>query len=170
MPDAPLVTPPPSWAEVRAGEHVVRYRRTGEGRPLLLLSPPRGATPLWPGLRGALERRFRVVEPDLPADGELLVPLTAFVEGLGLTGMVLIAAGDHCPAAVDLALSDPERLVAVLLGPEPRGGGPSLDALLAGAAALLSVPTGVVPLDEPGAEALRALTGLLSRVAGAAEG
>ena len=109
-----------AWAEVRAHDHVMRYRRAGIGRPVLLLAPTTDADALWPGLADALGAHFRVIVPDLPADTR--APwLADFLEGLGLVGAGIVAAAELCVPALELALRDGDqvsRLVLVTEGGE----------------------------------------------------
>jgi len=52
MPNAPIAARPKDtewWAEVRAHDRVVRYRRSGAG-PAVVLLQPAAPTPLWPEL------------------------------------------------------------------------------------------------------------------------
>jgi len=50
-------------AEVRAHDLVMRYQRSGVGRPLLLLRASASPDALWPELEEQLVARFRVFTP-----------------------------------------------------------------------------------------------------------
>jgi hypothetical protein len=96
-------------AEVRAHGRVMRYHRLGAGPPLVLL----GLT----GCAEDLSGRFRVLVPEMPAPGEDVGAwLTAFLEGLGATGVTVLAAEPFYSVARDLALADPDRVSHVILG------------------------------------------------------
>src|SRR5687767_5076939 len=79
--------------EVRAHGQLIRYRCTGAGRTVLVL---RSAGPLPPGARemlATLETSYRVIEPEPPGpDADVGAWLEAFLEGLGATGVRVIAA------------------------------------------------------------------------------
>ena len=99
---------PSAIAEVRAHGRVMRYRLLGAGPPLLVLG-------VVPGVEG-YAARFRVLVPELPDPGEDLGAwLTAFLEGLGTTGIAVLAAEPFHAAARQLALTDPDRVARVEL-------------------------------------------------------
>jgi pimeloyl-ACP methyl ester carboxylesterase len=98
-----------SLAEVRAHGRVMRYHRLGAGPPLVLLGPT--------GRAEELAERFRVIVPEMPAHGEDVGAwLTAFLEGLGTTGVTVFAAEPFYSVARDVALADPDRVSHVILG------------------------------------------------------
>jgi hypothetical protein len=100
---------PSSIAEVRAHGWVMRYRRLGAGPPLLLLGPVGGVD--------GLAAQFRVIVPELPDPREDVGGwLTAFLEGLGMSGVTVLAAAPFFAVARDLALADPDRVSHVILG------------------------------------------------------
>jgi pimeloyl-ACP methyl ester carboxylesterase len=139
------VTSPGTLAEVRAHDHVMRYRRVGAGRPMVVLRGAGDADALWPELDAELVARFRVVTPELPPDGEDVAAWVArFLEGVGLDRVVVLAAGSCCLSALELALFNAvlvERLVLVPAGAVSETG---LDGTLATAVAGASVPLIVV--------------------------
>jgi hypothetical protein len=83
-----------SWAEIRANGTVMRYRRwrPGSGSPVVVFGP-----------------RVGVIVPEL-ADP---AALGAFIEGLGTTGLTILARSPFYEAALELAAHDPERIAAV---------------------------------------------------------
>jgi hypothetical protein len=100
---------PSSIAEVRAHGRVMRYRRLGAGPPLLLLGRADDVE--------GLAARFRVIVPEMPATGEDVGAwLAAFLEGLGMTGITVVAAEPFHSAARELALADPDLVTRVVLG------------------------------------------------------
>ena len=121
---------PESWAEVRAHDQVVRYRRSGTGRPVIILhSPGEDDDPLWPGLLRTLSHGYRLVVPELPPAGaDITAWLAAFLEGLGTSSVRIVAADRFCMPGLELALLETvgiTRMVLVSDGPAapdaPRG-------------------------------------------------
>ena len=99
------------WAEVRAAEHVTRYFRRGAGAPVVVLGAFDGSEHLWPELVEALPLRHRVYFPESSAaGGDFPTWLLTFLDGLGVPPVVLVAAGPHCSAALELARLAPEQL------------------------------------------------------------
>jgi pimeloyl-ACP methyl ester carboxylesterase len=176
---APALCPPAAFAEVRARDHVMRYRRSGAGRAVLVLCAG-GTTaagegeslPLWPELPGALAAHFRIIVPEVPAGataaGDVAALLVDFLDGLGTCGVAVVATDRFCVAALELALLDADRIARVVL--VPGGGGNSggageataLDGALATTArAARPVPLLVVRRATPAAEALPLVTRFL---------
>ena len=92
MLNAPTARPTETWAEVRAHEQVIRYRRSGIGQSIVLLRPSECPEGLWPELPDALAGRFRLIVPDLPPAGvDIAAWLSDFLEGLGIAGVTVIA-------------------------------------------------------------------------------
>jgi len=159
---------PETWAEVRAHDHVMRYRRSGAGRVVLVLhadGDDGAADSLWPELAAALAERFRLIVPEAPADGADVADVSAwlgdFLEGLGAAGVALVAADRLCIPALELALLDADQIARVVLVP----GGPAtesgLDGALATTARRTSIPLLVVRRGTPAAEAVPLVMGFL---------
>ncbi len=132
MPNSSLSAPSPtieSWAEVRAHDQVMRYRRSGTGRPVLVHHSPEGPDSLWPELLTTLGNGYRLIVPEPPApDVDVTAWLTSFLEGLGTTSVRIVAADRFCIPALELALLEAvgiTRMVLVATGPvapdAPRG-------------------------------------------------
>ena len=182
MPNAPsppttpsIPNPAESWAEVRAHDHVTRYRRLGTGRAVLLLGAARdGATdrgvpdeepPLWPELSGAIAARFRLIVPEMPAAtacADVAVWLADFLEGLGTSGVSVVATDRLCMPALELALRDAEQVARVVLVARGRAEEPGLGGRLATATRQAVVPLLVVRRALPAAEALPLVTRFLA--------
>lgn len=117
MPDH---TPHPSasaWAEVRANDHVVRYRRSGGGPIAILLADDDQALP-WPGLDSALERRHRLLIPRFPGGNGVMGEdgLGGFLEGLGARAVSIIVV--HQPLVtpvIALALRQPDVIARIAI-------------------------------------------------------
>ena len=110
------------WSEVRAADQVTRYVRfgSGTGAPVIILTPETPEANVWPELFEALAAGRRVYIPDLPDAEWCFAPrLTAFLDGLGLTSVTLVAPGSFCVPALEFALLEPDRLQRLVL--VPRG-------------------------------------------------
>jgi pimeloyl-ACP methyl ester carboxylesterase len=110
------------WSEVRAADHVIRYVRfgSGTGAPVIILTPGTPEANVWPELFEALAAGRRVYIPDLPDAEWCFAPrLAAFLDGLGLSSVTLVAPGSYCVPALEFALLEPERLQRLVL--VPRG-------------------------------------------------
>jgi hypothetical protein len=94
-------------AEVRVGEHVTRYVRRGTGPSVVVVGADAQASPVWSPLVEQLVGSHRVVVPQQPPEGaDISVWLRGFIEGIGLTAIVLIAGGAATAASLDLTASD----------------------------------------------------------------
>src|SRR4051812_42619927 len=102
--------PTESWGEVRTGEHIVRYRRSGSGRAVLVLHSPDASEPLWPEVLDLLAGSGRVIVPNPPANTDVNQWLALLLDGLGLMNVVLVAAEGFCIAAIERALMEPDRI------------------------------------------------------------
>ena len=142
-----------SWAEVRAHDQIVRYRRSGSGRSVLLLCPEETIGAPWPELMATLDRDFRLLIPVVPPDAQLIRGLTGFLEGLGTARVAIVATDTLCFAALELALLDRERVARAVLVPSELRGLDGLEAALETAGRDLSVPPLVVSSGTPGAMA-----------------
>ena len=113
-------------AEVRVGEHVTRYVRRGSGPSVVVIGADAEANPLWTPLVEQLTAAHRVVVPQAPPSGtDVSGWLRGFIEGIGLSSIVLIAGSTASSAALDLAITDDftvRRLVLLPSG-ENNGGG-----------------------------------------------
>jgi pimeloyl-ACP methyl ester carboxylesterase len=158
----PLTHPAGTLAEVRAHDQVMRYRRAGAGRPLILLRSA-GAEPFWPELDADLASRFRVITPELPGDcDDLAAWVAAFLEGVGLDRVLLVAADSCCLAALELVLLNGCQVERLVLVPAGAAGETGLDGTLASTFATASVPLLVVRRGLPASDALPLLRQFLS--------
>ncbi len=137
-------------AEVRAHNNVMRYRRSGAGQCVLLLGADRGPAPLWPELTHVLASNFRLIVPDLPerdTHQNLVRWLSGFLEGLGTASVAVLAAGDFCMPALELAARDLDQVARLVLVPDEGDGWMEEDppeAPLTASAQVGSVPLLVV--------------------------
>ena len=167
---APAPAAPPrsqdldGWAEVRAHDRVVRYRRSGAGPAVLLLQPASPAQSLWPELFELVASGARLIVPEPPAnDAEVEEWLSALFEGLGLRNTTIVAADGFCIAALERALLSPEQIARVVMVCSGRGSESAVDGKLAGAAQAASVPLLVVRRERPVSEILPVVEGFLRR-------
>jgi pimeloyl-ACP methyl ester carboxylesterase len=150
-----LTQPAETLAEVRAHDQVMRYRRAGAGRPLVVLRGAGGANGVWPELEADLASRFRVFTPELPADcDDVAAWVGDFLEGLGLDRVVLVAADPCCLPALELALLRGYQVERLVLVPAGAAGETGLDGTLATTFAGVSVPLLVVRRGLAAGEAL----------------
>ncbi len=156
MPKLPAFAarPPETWAEVRAHDHVMRYRRSGVGRAVLVLRSADEPEPLWPELADALAARFRVIIPEMPAAADVAAWLTDFLEGLGTASVAVVAAEPFCIPALELALLDADQVARLVLVPGGQAEETGLDGALATTTRGASMPLLVVRRGLSAGEAL----------------
>jgi hypothetical protein len=133
-----------SWSEVRASDQVIRYRRAGTGRTVLVLrsvqADERDGAPI-SALLEALSARFRLLMPELPAGGtNLAARLALFLDGLGMADLAVLAFGDLCLPALELALLGRDQVARLALVTDGHADLPDLDG------ALVTAPGQAVPL------------------------
>ena len=156
--------PAETLAEVRAHDQVMRYRRAGAGRPVVVLRRANGSACFWPELEHDLASRFRVVTPELPADcGDIAAWVADFLEGVGLDRVVLVAADPCCLPALELALLRGYQVERLVLVPAGAVGETGLDGTLATTFAGVSVPLLVVRRGLSAADALPMLRRFLDQ-------
>jgi 2-hydroxy-6-oxonona-2,4-dienedioate hydrolase len=129
-----------SWAatrRVRVGGERIRYREAGEGVPVVLVHGLAMASDYWARTGPSLAAGgFRVLAPDLPGFGESPGPddgltvgaqaaaLRSWADALELGPAVYIGHSLSCQTVVELAVSAPGRVRAlVLAAPTGDGGG-----------------------------------------------
>ena len=105
-------------AEVRVGEHVTRYVRRGSGPSVVLVGADANANPVWGPLVERLEVGHRIVVPQPPpANADIATWLREFIEGLGLSDVVLVAGNGTSDAALELANTDDFLIRKLVLMP-----------------------------------------------------
>jgi pimeloyl-ACP methyl ester carboxylesterase len=159
MPNAPTTIQKEleGWAEVRAHDRVVRYRRSGGGAgPAVLLAQPHSSLPpLWPEFLELIARGSRLIIPDPPADEmEVEAWLGALLEGLGIRNLTVVATDGFCIAALERAMLSPEQVARMILITSGRGSESAVDGKLAMPAHCADVPFLVLRRDRPASDIL----------------
>lgn len=110
-------------AEVRVGDHVTRYVKRGTGSPpIVVVSAGPTPQPAWAALIEALGAKHRMVFPEPPpTNGEFTGWVRGFVEGVGLSGVVVLAGGLAYDAAAELTVADAFTFRGVVLVPGDDG-------------------------------------------------
>ena len=140
-------------AQVHAHDRVMRYRHSGAGTSLLLLSADND---LWPGFAERLAEHYRVVVPELPDNpNEVAAELRCLLDGLGASQVPVIASGRYCDAALELALGRNEFVGRAVLIPEPVGASSDLPSGTYTRAPVITLPLCIVSRELPVAAALR---------------
>jgi hypothetical protein len=156
-PPHPPMAASETWAEVRAHDRVTRYRRSGAGRAVVVLLAA-DCAPLWPGLGRTLAPRCRVITPEPPPAGaDVVAWLGEFLEGLGVSDVGLVAAGDLCVPAFELTFGNVDQITRLVLVPDgdgPGGGPTYIEDDVAHAAGAPAVPLLVVGRAVPDEQAL----------------
>ena len=94
-------------AEVRVGDLTTRYRRSGSGRPVVVLQPPNDADADWSRLAELLTGHCRVIIPELPAGvTDAATWLRDFLDALGIERAAVVVPEQLGIASLDLALLD----------------------------------------------------------------
>lgn len=106
-------------ARVRAGGATTRYRRTGRGRPVLLLCDP--ADERFEALVERLARGRCVIAPQEPQDGLRVERLAGFLDGLGIASAAVIGVGRGAGPAAAFARLRPDRVEGLVLLEGPGG-------------------------------------------------
>jgi hypothetical protein len=118
-----LFVPNATWrdgpcAEVRVGDHVIRYVRRGTGSSIVVVGGDSDANPAWRELIQSLAARHRVIVTQPPPVGaDVSSWLRGFIEGVGLTSIILIAGGAAAEAATDIASADDFTVRKLILLP-----------------------------------------------------
>ena len=149
------------WAEVRANDRVVRYRRAGTGRSIVVLLP--GDSKPWRELIEALGSHFRVVLPEAPpADTDIADWLADFLEGLGTSNVRIVAANRFCIPTLELTLLGLDQVARVALVPCGLAGEDQVGEALEAATRQSMVPLIVIRDGNPMEEIVPLITGFLA--------
>src|SRR5687768_15575934 len=150
------------WAEVRANDRVMRYRRTGMGRAIVVLLPG-DSKPPWPELIDALRSSFRVILPEPPeADTDIADWLADFLEGLGTSNVRIVAADRFCIPILELTLLGLDQVARVALVPRDPQGEDRVGGTLEAATGQSAVPLIVIRDGKPIEEIVPLITGFLA--------
>ena len=153
---------PEAWAEVRANDRVMRYRRAGTGRAVIVLYSPSDPGPPWPELVEGLGEGFRLILPEPPdAEADIAEWLADFLEGLGMSNIGIVAADRFCVPTLELTLLGVDQVARIVLVPNGRGGEAGLGGVLETATGQAVVPLLVVRNGHPVEEILPLVTRFL---------
>jgi hypothetical protein len=157
-----------SWAEVRAHDTVMRYRRAGAGRAIVVLRSVSDPDPFWPELLEVLRLGYRLIVPEPPAaDADVAAWLASFLEGLGTSTVRILAADRFCIPALELALLESDQIARIVLVAEGPAAGDAGRGALESAMGRSSVPLLVVRGARPANEGISLITDFLAEVAAA---
>ncbi len=105
-------------AEVRVGDHVIRYLRRGTGPSIVVVSDAGDSHQMWRRLLESLAPSHRIFLTQPPPAGvEMASWLRGFIEGIGLASIILIAGGVAAPAAMEVAAADDFTVRKLILLP-----------------------------------------------------
>ena len=156
-----------TWAEVRARDRVMRYRRSGVGRTVLVLTSHDDPESLWPELLDALGTGYRLIVPEAPAgDSDVATWIADFLEGLGVSNVSLLAADRFCIPALEVALLEGDQVARIVLVPPGNGRAGDGGAALVTGTRQARVPLLVVQRGQPAIETVPAITAFLGEVTG----
>ncbi len=112
------------YAEVRVGEHVTRYVRRGTGPSVVLVGADAKANPVVCPLIERLAPNHRLIVPQPPSTASDLTDwLRGFIEGIGLTQIVVVAGEPSADAAAELATLDDFTIRKLVLLPKSSSNG-----------------------------------------------
>jgi hypothetical protein len=149
MSNPSCAAPQDVWSEVRANDQVIRYRRCGAGPNVLVLRADHHDDEAGRALLDALAAQFRLLIPELPATGaELGERLALFLDGLGVADVAVLAYGNLCLPALELALLGGEQVARLALVADGPGDAADLDGALVTAPGQAPLP--LVLLREGG--------------------
>lgn len=152
VPGGPVAPTPESWGEVRTRDQVVRYRRSGAGRAVLVLHAPDAFGPLWPEVLEHLAGGGRLIVPSPPDTSDGVEQwLALLLDGLGLWNVVLVATGGFCMPAIERALVEPDRIARIILA---CSAGANAEAVENARGRLSSVPLLVLNREQATREVL----------------
>jgi pimeloyl-ACP methyl ester carboxylesterase len=153
----------PHWAEVRVGDSITRYRRSGSGKVVLVLhdSPPEDGT--WPDAVTALAARARLIEPCVaePVEG-FVTWLERFREGIGAEQVSIIAHGRQALPALQFTMLEPECVERLVLVTDRSSEELSIARAFAPERGEPRVPKLVLGRDQPAHSALASLVAFMN--------
>ena len=85
------------------------------------------------------------------------------MDGLGLSGVTVVASDEFCIAALERALLEPDRVARVIMVVRGRGSEAVVDGSIDSIPRLASVALLVLRRDRPAAEALPGVASFLER-------
>ena len=105
-------------AEVRVGDHAIRYLRRGSGPSIVVVSDSGDSHPMWQRLIESLAPSHRIFVTQPPPIGvDVASWLRGFIEGIGLASIILIAGGAAGGGAMEVAAADDFTVRKLILLP-----------------------------------------------------
>lgn len=150
------------WAEVRASDRVMRYRRSGAGPTVLLLGTNEGPSPVLPELLQALGARCRLIAPEIPSNANATLWLSEFLEGIGTCPVTILAANGACIAAIELAFRDLEQIKRLVLIPDGEPDDSTSEGALSTTLGSPTIPVLIVRPGLAAADAIPLVTNFLA--------
>jgi hypothetical protein len=150
------------WAEVRASDRVMRYRRSGTGPTLLLLGADAEPSPISTELVAALGVSFRVIVPDVPAASTATGWIAEFLEGLGTCEVAILAANHLCMPAIELAVRGVDQVKRLVLIPDGEPDDSTSEGAITAAVGTPAIPVLIVRPGLSVAETLPLVTTFLA--------
>ena len=149
------------WAEVRASDRVMRYRRSGAGPTLVLLGYQAESSPISTELVTALGAQFRVIVPDVPARASVTDWVAEFLEGLGTCEVAILAANHLCMPTIELAFRGIEQIKRLVLIPDGEPDDSTAEGAITAAVGAPAIPVLIVRPGLGASEALPLVTTFL---------
>jgi hypothetical protein len=149
------------WAEVRASDRVMRYRRSGAGSTLLVLGGDAESSAISTELVAALGARFRVIVPDVPKGANITGWVAEFLEGLGICEVALLAADHLCMPTIELAFRGIEQIKRLVLIPDGEPDDSTSEGAITAAVGTPPIPVLIVRPGLSAADALPLVTTFL---------
>jgi hypothetical protein len=150
------------WAEVRASDRVMRYRRSGAGPTVLLLGTAEGPSPVSTELLQALGARCRLIAPEIPPNANVTVWLSEFLEGIGTCPVTILAANSACMPAIELALRDLGQIKRLVLIPDGEPDDSTAEGALSTTLGSPKIPVLIVRPGLAAVEAIPIVTNFLA--------
>jgi hypothetical protein len=148
------------WAEVRASDRVMRYRRSGAGPTLLLLGGTAESPTISTELVAALGARFRVIVPEITGES-VTTWITEFLEGLGTCEVAILAADHLCMPVIELAFRGIDQIKRLVLIPDGEADDSTSEGAITAAVGSPPIPVLIVRPGLSVGEALPLVTSFL---------
>jgi hypothetical protein len=150
-------------AEVRVGDAVTKYLRFGTGQPVVVVRSSEEPSLTWSTLLGGLMPHCRILLPEVPRPAEVFsIWLRAFLDGLGLLRVGLVADQNWAVPAIEFALLDSDRIARLVLVSEAPAEVGELDGALADPDRFSTIPLLVIHHDTPTTDVVESVSRFLT--------